>query len=70
MVRWWRLGKWWGPGDAWAPIGTPRDLDERKCRINQLLKREKDWIDYQYDFGDPEAFSVEAVNEELRRVGG
>ena len=32
--------------------GTPRDLDERKYRISQLLKHEKDWITYMYDFGD------------------
>ena len=32
--------------------GTPRDLDERKFRINQLLRREKDWMAYMYDFGD------------------
>ena len=38
--------------DDWAPMGTPRELDERKYRVNQLLKREKDWIDYEYDFGD------------------
>ena len=39
------------PWDFRMP-GTPRDLDERKCRINQLLKREKDWMTYMYDFGD------------------
>ena len=38
-------------GDFMMP-GTPRDLDERKYRINQLLKREKDWMTYMYDFGD------------------
>ena len=32
--------------------GTPRDLDERKYRIGQLVTREKDWITYMYDFGD------------------
>ena len=37
------------PGlDDW---GEP-DLDSRKYRIRQLLRREKDWIDYTYDFGD------------------
>ncbi len=37
------------PGlDDW---GEP-DLDSRKYRIGQLLRREKDWIDYTYDFGD------------------
>ena len=34
--------------DDW---GEP-DLDSRKYRIGQLLRREKDWIDYTYDFGD------------------
>ena len=34
------------------PYGEPRFLDERKYRIDQLLKREKDWIEYRYDFGD------------------
>ena len=34
------------------PFGGPRFLDERKYRIDQLLTREKDWIEYQYDFGD------------------
>ena len=38
--------------DDWAPMGGPRELDERRYRLNQLLKREKDWIDYEYDFGD------------------
>ena len=42
--------------DTWADEfrmpGTPRDLDERKYRIGQLLKREGDWITYMYDFGD------------------
>ena len=38
--------------DDWAPMGGPRELDERGYRVNQLLKREKDWIDYEYDFGD------------------
>ena len=28
------------------------NLDERKYRIGQLLRREKDWIEYEYDFGD------------------
>lgn len=32
--------------------GTPRELDERKYRVGQLLKREKDWMTYMYDFGD------------------
>ena len=39
-------------GDDFGMPGTPRDLDARKCRINQLLKREKDWMTYMYDFGD------------------
>ena len=34
------------------PLGGPRFLDERKYRIGQLLTREKDWIEYEYDFGD------------------
>ena len=38
--------------DDVSPYGTPRFLDERKYRIDQLLTREKDWIEYQYDFGD------------------
>ena len=38
--------------DDFRMPGTPRDLDERKYRIDQLLKREKDWITYMYDFGD------------------
>ena len=39
-------------GNDFGMPGTPRDLDARKCRINQLLKREKDWMTYMYDFGD------------------
>ena len=38
--------------DDMSPYGEPRFLDERKYRVDQLLKREKDWIEYQYDFGD------------------
>lgn len=38
--------------DDFRMPGTPRDLDEREYRISQLLKREKDWITYMYDFGD------------------
>ena len=38
--------------DDFRMPGTPRDLDERKYRISQVLKREKDWITYEYDFGD------------------
>ena len=38
--------------DDMDPFGGPRFLDERKHRIDQLLTREKDWIEYQYDFGD------------------
>lgn len=38
--------------DDWTPAGMPRDLDARTYRIGQLLTREKDWIDYTYDFGD------------------
>lgn len=34
------------------PFGGARFLDERKCRIGQLLTRENDWIEYEYDFGD------------------
>ena len=30
----------------------PRDLDEREFRVGPLLKREKDWMTYMYDFGD------------------
>ena len=40
----------WG-GD-WMPMGMPRELDERTYRVDQLLKKEKDWIAYEYDFGD------------------
>ena len=38
--------------DDWRAPGTPRDLHERKYRVSQLLKRDKDWITYEYDFGD------------------
>ena len=38
--------------DDFRMPGTPRDLDERKYRIDQLLLREEDWIAYTYDFGD------------------
>ena len=42
-----------GPWVAdWTPPGMPRDLDERKYRVRHLLEKEKDWIDYEYDFGD------------------
>ena len=27
-------------------------LDERSTRLNKLLRREKDWLRYEYDFGD------------------
>ncbi len=39
-------------GHDFAPFGVPEDLDARKYRVGQLLKREKDWITYEYDFGD------------------
>ncbi|WP_423928670.1 plasmid pRiA4b ORF-3 family protein [Candidatus Palauibacter sp.] len=39
-------------GNDWTPPGMPRDLDERKCRVRHLLEREKEWFDYEYDFGD------------------
>ena len=38
--------------DDFAPLGMPRRRDERKYRVSQLLKREKDWMTYEYDFGD------------------
>ena len=38
--------------DDVGPDGRPRFLDTRKHRIEQLLTREKDWIEYRYDFGD------------------
>ena len=38
--------------DDMSRSGEPRFLDERKYRVDQLLTREKDWIEYQYDFGD------------------
>ncbi len=38
--------------DDFRMPGMPRDIDERKYRISQLLKRAKDWITYEYDFGD------------------
>ena len=42
-----------GPWDNdWRESATSRHLDERTHRINHLLKREKDWITYLYDFGD------------------
>ena len=45
-----------GPGpwdNDWRESATSRHLDERTHRINHLLKREKDWITYLYDFGGP-----------------
>ena len=42
-----------GPWDNdWRESATSRHLDERRHRISQLLKREKDWMTYMYDFGD------------------
>ncbi len=38
--------------DDWVLPGMPKTLDVRKFRVGQLLKREKDWIRYEYDFGD------------------
>ncbi len=38
--------------DDWTLPGMPATLDERKHRVGQLLKRKKDWIRYEYDFGD------------------
>ena len=38
--------------DDMSLYGRPRFLDERKYRVDRLLTREKDWIEYQYDFGD------------------
>lgn len=32
--------------------GGPRELDERKHRVEEILKREKDQVVYEYDFGD------------------
>ena len=39
-------------GDDWTLPGMPATRDERKYRVGQLLKREKDWLRYEYDFGD------------------
>ncbi len=39
-------------GDDWTLPGMPATLDEREFRVSQLLKREKDWLTYEYDFGD------------------
>lgn len=38
--------------DDVGPDGRSRFLDARKHRIEEILIREKDWIQYQYDFGD------------------
>ncbi len=39
------------PWDDVRGFGPPVS-DEREYRIGQILTREKDWIDYVYDFGD------------------
>ncbi len=39
-------------GDGFALPGGPRELDERKHRIGQVLRHEKDHVAYEYDFGD------------------
>ncbi|MCY3931679.1 MAG: plasmid pRiA4b ORF-3 family protein [Acidobacteria bacterium] len=39
-------------GDDWTLPGAPAMRDERKFGVSQLLKREKDWLRYEYDFGD------------------
>lgn len=38
--------------DEMTSLGRPSILDERKYRVGQLLTREKEWIEYDYDFGD------------------
>ena len=38
--------------DDFRMPGMPRDLDARNHQVGQLLKREKDWMSYIYDFGD------------------
>lgn len=38
--------------DDWASPGMPATRDERDFRVSQLLRREKDWLTYEYDFGD------------------
>ena len=38
--------------DEWPSFGMPPSRDERKYRLSQVLKREKDWLGYEYDFGD------------------
>ncbi len=39
-------------GDDWTLPGAPKTLAEGKVQVGQLLKRERDWIRYEYDFGD------------------
>ena len=38
--------------------GMPATLDEREFGVSQLLKHEKDWLTYEYDFGDGWAHRV------------
>lgn len=38
--------------DDFRMPGTPRDLDEREYEIGRVLTHEKDWMTYEYDFGD------------------
>ncbi len=44
--------------DDWVLPGMPATLDEREFGVSQLLKHEKDWLTYEYDFGDGWAHRV------------
>lgn len=38
--------------DEFTGFGMPSARDARKHRLDQVLKHEKDWLRYEYDFGD------------------
>jgi hypothetical protein len=44
-----RDGTVYGNPDAAFSVA---DEDERRTRLDQVLRRDKDWIRYEYDFGD------------------
>lgn len=42
----------YAPPSPWDDGFGPSNVDSRKVRIGQLLRKPKDWVGYLYDFGD------------------
>ncbi|WP_420632467.1 plasmid pRiA4b ORF-3 family protein [Candidatus Palauibacter sp.] len=47
-----RVKRYYAPPNPWDDGFGPASVDSRKVRLGQLLRKPKDWIAYQYDFGD------------------